>query len=608
MRRLDHASPSVTRTLVLVLVGLFSAFWLAVLLGAADISGAIFGWRSRPRRTDAEPATAPGEPAAMAGIEVGDQVVWPTLPLVGRANLALVQQVEPGTRLAVTIRRNGITREFVLDAERWAAIEVNAVRLFAAAGIVLTVLGIILVYLRPSRMTWGFLLSFLPYGDTGYMVTWGQHDPVSFVCTNAFTALLNGASVAGILIFVSRFPSDYARGPLVTVDRLAMPLGAIVAALGIFVTLDVLLSPAPPPSWLLIANQYLSQVLFVVVAFAALIAAFALTKGSDRQRIVPVLIAFGVFVATATMQNVYQVLYTHITGIAIINGLTTVAMLALAFAVAQGVVRHRVFDVSFAISRTVVYTVLTSLIVGVFVLIDFVSSKVLEHLQIAIVLEAATALAFGIWLNALHSRIDRFVDRVLFRRRHLAQARLERAGNTVTHSESATFIDEILTLEACDALELASAGLFRRDGGAEFVRVQAQGWGENDVAVLTRDDHLVISLLAELQSLDIPHIRWPRSDIPAGLAQPLLAVPIVLRHELLGIVLYGGHVGGEAIDPDEGRTLINLAQAAAGAYDHIRSNALIAEADRLRAQNALLEHDQSLLREVLHTLGAATQR
>jgi GAF domain len=607
MRRLERARPSVTRTLVLVLIGLFCTFWLAVLLGAASIAGSIFGWNLGPDGRTLIYVT-PGGPAAKAGVEKGDRVDWPSLPLVGRANLALVQQVEPGTRLPITIHRRGVAHEFVIDAEPWGDIEVNAVRLFAVAGLVLTVLGIILVYLRPSRMTWGFLLSFLPYGDTGYMVVWGQHDPASFVFTNVFTALLNGLSVAGILIFVSRFPADRARGPLEYVDRLAVPLGVIAAALGTYVTLEVLLSPEAPHSWLLFANQYLSQALFVVVAFAALIAAFVLTNGSDRQRVVPVLLAFGAFVAMATAQSVYQALYTNEIGAAIITCLTAASMIALAVAVAQGVVRHRVIDVSFAISRTLVYTVLTSLIVGVFVLIDFVSSKVLEHLQIALVLEAAAALAFGIWLNTLHSRIDHFVDRVLFRRRHLAQARLQRAGKTVTHSESASFIDEIVTLEACDALDLASAAIFRREGGDAFERVRAHGWGGNDVSALTRDDHLVICLLAELEPVDIPHIRWPRSDIPGGLEQPLLAVPVVLRHELLGFVLYGGHTGGEAIDPDERRTLVSLAQAAAGAYDHIRSNALIAEADRLRAQNALLEHDQNLLREMLHTLGAATQR
>jgi hypothetical protein len=118
-----------------------------------------------------------------------------------------------------------------------------------------------------------------------------------------------------------------------------------------------------------------------------------------------------------------------------------------------------VIDLSFAISRTLVYTVLTSILVGTFALIDFASAKLLEHLQIALLLEALAALAFGIWLKALHNRIEGFVDRTLFRTRHTAEARLLRTAKTLAYADSEIFVDEALIIEACDALDLASAAL-----------------------------------------------------------------------------------------------------------------------------------------------------
>ena len=41
--------------------------------------------------------------------------------------------------------------------------------------------------------------------------------------------------------------------------------------------------------------------------------------------------------------------------------------------------------------------------------------------QLAAVGEVVAAIAIGFWLNGLHGQVDRFVDRVIFRRRHLAE-------------------------------------------------------------------------------------------------------------------------------------------------------------------------------------------
>jgi hypothetical protein len=401
---------------------------------------------------------------------------------------------------------------------------------------------------------------------------------------------------------MSRFPSDRARGSLIALDRAAIPLGVAVGVLGTYNVLATAFSSVPPPTWSVFTIEYLLGPAIAVLALGALITSYMLTKGSDRQRIIPVLLAFAFCVGCNVSFNVYNALYTNAVGNAINLILLAVSMLVLVAAVAHGVIRHRVLDVSFVISRTLVYTILTSVIVGVFVLIDFISSKLLEHFQITIAIEALAALAFGIWLNALHNRIDRFVDRVLFRRRHLAEKRLDRGARALGHAESSGFIDESLVIEACDALALTSAAVFRRDGSEVFDRVLARGWEESHLRSVTSEDHLVVNLLCDLQTLDLSEVRWPHEDVPRGIAQPLIAIPLCVRHELLGFVLYGGHVGGEAIDPDEQRSLAHLADAAAAAYEHVHAKALIAEANELRSENTLLQHEQGILREMIDAL------
>jgi hypothetical protein len=90
--------------------------------------------------------------------------------------------------------------------------------------------------------------------------------------------------------------------------------------------------------------------------------------------------------------------------------------------------------------------------------------------------------------------------------------------------------------------------------------------------------------------------------VPAALAQPILAIPLVVRHDLIGFVLYGGHKTGEAIDPDEEKTLANLARDAASAYEHTHAKALLTESTTLRAENATLVRERVLLRDIVDTL------
>jgi hypothetical protein len=595
------------RAVVLVVFALLGIFWAALFVASWSVALSFYGWNLGPDGTTLIYVT-PGRSVERAGIRVGDRIEWSSLPLLGRANLGLNQAVAPDADLHLTIHHGTQTRTVVLRPTPWPPIVQYANRALTLAGLILLAIGIALVYVRPSRMTWGFLLSSLVWVTAPWLLVWGQTVPWKFVVANGGASIFAGISATGILMFVARFPADRARGPLVVLDRIAVPLGILIAVLGLYIDIATLISPVPPPAWAAFSSEYLIKIVLIVLALPALTISYILTNGSERQRVVPVLAAFAFYVAAWMAWYLSIARVTDVLSNSILSMLSALSMVALAVAVAHGVMRSRVIDVSFAISRTVVYTALTSIVVGVFVLIDFISSKVLDRLQIALILEACAALAFGIWLNALHSRIDRFVDRVLFRRRHLAEAQLERTARTLLHAESASFVDEALVIEACDALTLASAAVFRRDGGELFRRVFARGWSEGELRAVSGDDHLIVHLLAELQAIDLCDVRWPQTNVPSGVAQPILVLPFVVRHEVLGFVLYGGHVGGEAIDPDEKRVLMRLADAASGAYEHVRSKSLLSEANELRTENTLLQHERELLREMVDALQNAGGR
>ena len=583
---------SLPETVVLAFIAIFALYVVSAEVFSPYPSGAYFGWNVGSDLRTISYVT-PRSPVEKAGIRVGDRVDWKTLPLLGRADLALIQPVHVGSKLTFTAFRNGVPRTVSVDSVPFGVESQNLSRFDWLVQLTLIGIGIALVRLRPCRMTWGFLFWWI----VG-LYNIAESNPLEFLIAYGFAALLWGTGTAGILMFVSRFPNDESVGPLAVLDRLAVPTGIAVAAMWLSYDALVLASPVPPPSWLFVTLQFLLQPIITVVAIVALIIRMRLTEGSERQRVLPVLGALALATFFYTVSSVSGSFVTEEISSNVLGVAEAFSELLVAAAVVHGVLRHRVMDVSFVVSRTLVYSLITTIVVATFALIDFVSGRFLAHLQIALLMEAAAALALGIWLEKIHARVDRLVDSVLFRRRHAAEERIRRTARALRYSDSARFIDEALVIEAADAFDLASAAVFRGEGDS-FARKCDIGWDGQNEASLQTDDQIVVQLKGELHPIDVAEIRWPNVDLPKGEKTPAVAIPLVVRHQVVAIALYGGHNGGEAIDPDEKQLLAHLAEAAAGAYEQIRANDLARESEALRLEVAMLQREKTLLREML---------
>jgi signal transduction histidine kinase len=103
--------------------------------------------------------------------------------------------------------------------------------------------------------------------------------------------------------------------------------------------------------------------------------------------------------------------------------------------------RHRLFDVEFALSRTIVYTVLTLLIAGVYAAAVFGVQLIAADSPLAVVLIAAVALFAATSRNA----VQRVVDRVLFGHRHNPHAVVSSVGrHTAAASEPAEALQRLV--------------------------------------------------------------------------------------------------------------------------------------------------------------------
>lgn len=239
------------------------------------------------------------------------------------------------------------------------------------------------------------------------------------------------------------------------------------------------------------------------------------------------------------------------------------------FCIAYVLMRTRVIDARIIGARTLVYGLLTAIPIGLFSIADWFFSRKLEDARLATFAEFGIAVLFGIWLNTLHKRIDRVVERIVFASRHHAFQRIRHAVHALSSVERSETAVEMLSVEAAGALHLASAAVFMQRGNA-YERVADRAW--NGCAErLEPDDPLVLFARSQHHTVRLADVAPSRSTLPDGDCAPEIAVPIMQQHHMIGVAFYGKHTSGEHLDGDEETLLTELAQATAAALERLQS-------------------------------------
>ncbi len=527
-----------------------------------------------------------GSPAAAASIAVGDRIL-PPLP----RNLFR----QPPPVLSFKLLHDGRVRSVTLAPRSYPVAPTWRFVFGSLYGsyLVFLLVGSVVLLLRPSPMTWAFYLYCLGrrWGDLWFY--WPGSDDF-FWFTTFVLAALGGASCIFVTIFALRFPSNRLGGWRRVVDRIAAMLLLPVAA-------------AWPPLVLLRANflglpsQSMADLFIVLTSLVYLGAAaiFIVTllqsRGEERQRLRWILVFPVVLVLRVITINQANGIFPYLLPEWFPRALTILAI-SVPIVVAYAVIRKRVFDVEFAISRALVYAAITTIVAGTFLLLDWFMSKQFAETRFTLTAEIILALAIGSWLNMLHRNVDRFIDSTLFRQRHLAEERLAKAAAAVLRAESHDVVDRFLVHEPLRALDLTSAAIFRRDDtSGHFVREMAVGWDRDETTELTSDVPLVLHLLAEGVPVRLADVVWGVEE-PIRVSDAVLGMPVLLRDQLVAIALYGPHRNGADIDPDEMRGILLLVERAGAAYDHIEARTLRAQVDSLVSERDAKQREIEALR------------
>ena len=197
----------------------------------------------------------------------------------------------------------------------------------------------------------------------------------------------------------------------------------------------------------------------------------------------------------------------------------------------------------------------------------------------------ASVLVFLI--SRSHEWATHLADRLFDRDFRRAEERLAAVGQTIQRADSLAEIERLLVDEPLRSLSLASAALFREEGGL-FRRSVSAGWDGADAETLTggapplgdRLDKGPFRLDAS-GAADAPGAR-----LPGDLARPVLGVPVGNARRCFAVVLYGGHEAGTDLDDNERDLLGGLVRAAEIAYAEVESEMLRRRIDALEQELA----------------------
>lgn len=559
-------STYVART-ILIVVTILVALLYYLPAGQVDFlenwGGGTFGISSRQGMNSVVQDILPGSPAAIAGIKKGDRImVSPQATMWAQINTPYAGDVA-----AVPFEHDGVVRTVTLTAEPVPGFGTpQRVGGFLALipPTVFLIVAFMLVFLRPSIMSWSFYLFAVGYFGTLPAFGYWSHvlpNDVFRILTFFLTVVFGSWSVLPLLPFVLRFPNGDLRGWRHKIDKFVWLLLAVSFGLCSYEWTIVRGAGIPPP-WDPILSEGLPLFAFFLAALIV-VKNYAVAPPADRQK-------FGfLIIGTIVSFAAYAVYY--IPGVSFATGqVVGFAVVLMPVCVAYGVFRLRVMDVNFVLNRALVYGLLSVAVIAFISLLDWLFSRVVSLGRFTIGVELLATIAIGFLLDRINRLVERTVEAVFFRKRRDAESYVRRAAEALPYATDEGAISEGLVQVPVGALDLAAGALYRLSAdGTRFEGVCTSI--ETTVAPPGFDaNHLLVRmLLASEKRMWLDEVRRYLDRDNAAIY--VLAVPVMVRHDLVSFTLYGAHRNGAALDPEEVVLLEELSREASRAYDHVEA-------------------------------------
>ena len=279
----------------------------------------------------------------------------------------------------------------------------------------------------------------------------------------------------------------------------------------------------------------------LAVAIAYLVAAWRRGSAAERNRIALIVLALSAYLFAALL-NSWDAMRTGTmlgTGSslglfyfnAVMQGIVAPGLLAYA------VLRHKLFDLGFAVNRTLVFATISAILLVSFGTLEWA----VEHLvpeawhEGSALFSAGIAVGLFLLFHRIRDAVEHAIERLFFRSWQRNEAALKRFVAAAAHVEKPASLAEQYVTE-----------LGRFTGGAAatlYVRTPEGDYASATGATIDADDPALTAMRAEKGAI-----------VPAELGSTLpaaLALPMMHQAALAGFVLLGPKPTGEDYRPDE---------------------------------------------------------
>ena len=269
------------------------------------------------------------------------------------------------------------------------------------------------------------------------------------------------------------------------------------------------------------------------------------SSGEIRQRHLWLLLSFACGSIPPILTLVPALSMEVSAGLRVTTVLYFVGQFLMYIGLAYSVLQYRVFNFDFAISRAVVFSVVSVVLLCAFGLIEWLYASAMHgdggHGKNSLALDAAIALVVYLVLHKVHDKLERRVELLLFGKWHLNEHKLRAYVRQAAH---VTTVDALLA-SFCEALDRftsrAGCAVYQRRESGEYAL--AAGTLEGALAVIDNNDNAAVALRADFVPLLVDELHTAlRGD---------LVLPMYHRGVLDGFVLIGGKRSGESYRPDE---------------------------------------------------------
>ena len=353
-----------------------------------------------------------------------------------------------------------------------------------------------------------------------------------------------------------------------------------------FGVLPALMPPLAP--WVLAVFAMVSS----VAVWSALARSWWHATGALRQRVAWTGVSMGLVYGTYFVINVAVFLGFDIASAYSFGAWQAAVIFAAYLILAYGLLRHRLFDIGFAINRTVVFTVLSTLLLLVFGVTEFAVDKLLhfEGREKNVIFDAVVALGVILSFHRIQHWVSHQVDHIFFRKWHAAAKALRHAMDKAVHIADPAVLRQRFAEAVADFAAGADCAIYRCVEGTGF-ELQHGTLPEAPARLATDDDAVL-----EMRTSG----TWVWLDTLKTAARGQLAFPILARGGMQGVVVVGAKALGQLFRPDELSLLAASVQQLGQDLEVLRADALAQRADALaKRADALALEKQYIASEAL---------